>query len=164
MKTLSLLAILVTLLILAFKQPGKSFQDAAVDAGAKALDVISSTATVNEAALKEKAKTLAFDEKFRALRERVEGDQNPNNVQEGDASKVWVMPSSTLDPGPAPNAMPVDDVNTAEIPSLPMNPVYDVASGEVATVISEETEIAEVDYNELSRLYEESARLLMGIK
>ena len=172
MRTLSLLAILATLLILAFKSPEQSFRDAAIEAGTKALNAASSTATGNETALKEKVKTLALDEKVRALRERIKrlnesfgkDAQKTDGNRENITSEGWVMPRSTLEPGPSPEPTPVDNVKTAELSALPPIAAGDAASGETASVIYGRAENADADYGELNRLYEESARLLAGIR
>lgn len=172
MRTLFLLGIFATLLILAFKAPEQSFQDAAIKVGAKAIDIASSPATKNKAALKEKMKSLALDKKVLALRERVKrlkesfgkDAQKMNGGRKNNDSEGWVMPNSTLEPGPAPSPAPVDYVNTAELSSLPTVSVGDVASGETASVISDGAENADADYGELNRLYEESSRLLAGIR
>jgi hypothetical protein len=166
MRTLSLLTILATLLILALKAPEQSFRDAAIEAGAKALDIISSPATKNETALKEKVKTFALDEKVRALRKRVKRlkESFGKDARKSSASEGWVMPHPTLEPGPTPSPVPVADVNTAELPSLPTVSDGDVTVGETASVISDGAKTADADYGELSRLYEESARLLAGIR
>lgn len=149
MKTLSMLAILATLLILALKQPEQSFQEASAEAWGKAIGMISSMETENEIAL---------------IEEAIPSILEPDNDQKNNVSNVWVIPHSTQEPGLESDAAPVIGVVTEEFSALPPISVDDVDLGEGSYVATEDAQSADTDYAEISRLYEESARLLAESK